>query len=476
MFFSPVLFSGCNAEDSSIGVYVVSIEQTTSNNEGTYYLVTYSNGQTTTLSIQNGVDGQDGQDGRDGENGRDGQDLTIGSVYAKYVEEYGEISYADFLREYLNVTFFDNSTVINSCLSSCLKVYTEFYTTAFVGYDRWFNPQYADTVSMMCGSAIVYKVESDYTYVLTNYHVVFNANANTDNGSNIARKIVGYLYGSEDDPVDSGTKENGYTVYNYGTYGLEFEYVGGSIDYDIAVLKIETNRIKAVNEDVKAVELAEKYYVGETAIAIGNPENEGISVTQGIVSVDNEYISLSIDNQNRSYRSIRIDTSIYGGSSGGGLFNCYGQLIGITNAGDNNDQNINYAIPVEIVKGVAKNILDYYDGTSPTSVKKIKLGISASSQNSKYVYDSASGYGSIVEDIIVDAVEENSIASILGLQENDQIKSIFINDIEYSINRTFEIGDILLGARGNDVIKVIYTRNSQQYLSTTYTILDTDIQ
>ena len=31
---------------------------------------------------------------------------------------------------------------------------------------------------------------------------------------------------------------------------------------------------------------------------------------------------------------MRIDTALYSGNSGGGLFNCDGELIGITNAGN----------------------------------------------------------------------------------------------------------------------------------------------
>ena len=213
---------------------------------------------------------------------------------------------------------------------------------------------------------------------MTNYHVIYDSKADADlNGGMTARQVYCYLYGSEDTPVqketgrtDSNgnpiyeTDENGCIVYDYGDYGVKCDIVGGSIEKDLAVLRAKTSELKNINPDIKAVTLAEDYYVGETAIAIGNPENEGISVTKGVVSVDNEYITLSIDGTKRAYRSIRMDTALYGGNSGGGLFNAEGKLIGICNAGDSTDQNINYAIPLDIVKGTVGNILYYLTTTA----------------------------------------------------------------------------------------------------------------
>ena len=105
--------------------------------------------------------------------------------------------------------------------------------------------------------------------------------------------------------------------------------MGGTITYDIAVLRAKTSDVLARNEDAQPVKLADEYHVGETAIAIGNPEGDGLSVTQGVISTESEYITLSIDDTPRSYRSIRIDTALYSGNSGGGLFNKSGELIRI---------------------------------------------------------------------------------------------------------------------------------------------------
>lgn len=424
--------------------YVISIEKTDTQGLVDIYTITYSDGTEDTFEVTNGKDGEDGK-------------ASILDIYNKYVTEYGEISYADFLKQYLSVSSNTNSVVINECLQSCLKLYTEFTVTETVNY---YYTQ--DKVAIYTGSAIVYRIDSDYSYIITNYHVVYQEDVNKDNGGHIARKITGYLYGSESYPAETEYTENGYIVYDYGSYGIPLEYMGGSITHDIAILRVPTNTLKRVNSNVQPVTLAHDYYVGETAIAIGNPEDEGISVTEGIVSVDNEYINLAIDSTTRSYRSLRIDTALYSGNSGGGLFNYNGDLIGITNAGDSTDQNVNYAIPIQIVKGIADNIIYYYNDNDSTTnnAYKIKLGFTVQSENSKYVYDEASGYGNIVEDIVVSEVSTNSIASKIGLQVGDIIKSVYINDIEYKVNQHFEIGDILLNVRVGDSIKFGYTQGT----------------
>ncbi len=455
--FCGVFFAGCSSPA------IVSIEKTSSVGYVDTYTITYSNGKTSTFEITNGKNGKDGKDGKD---------VSIAEIYQEYVNEYGEISYQDFLKQYLSVNTNGNASVINECLQSTLKVYTKFYeTTTSSGF---FGGQTQKSVAIYTGSAIIYKMYEDYTYVITNYHVVYDSKANSDTKDKIAVEIVGYLYGSEDSPSKKDTTTNGYDDYSYGDYAINFDYIGGSIENDIAVIRTKTTNITKINKNAKQVKLADKYYVGQTAIAIGNPEDEGISVTEGIVSVDNEYITLDIDGTSRYYRSIRIDTALYSGNSGGGLFNSDGELIGITNAGDNEDQNVNYAIPLSIATGVADNIIQYYTGSS-TNAYKITLGIQVVSKNSKYTYDKSTGYGEISEDIVISTVEQNSIASVMGLKVGDTIKSMSINGKEYTLSRSFNIPDLLLTVRQNDSINFTVLRNNTQTTLTAYTVTTTNL-
>ena len=341
--------------------------------------------------------------------------------------------------------------------------------------------------ALCTGSAVIYDMcasEGGYTYIVTNYHVVYleEADEALNGASKIARKIYGYLYGSESTPaasvnVSTNTvqkDENGYTKYDYGESAIALEYIGGSVSSDIAVLRAKTSDILAVNPCAAQVELADSYHVGETAIAIGNPEAQGISVTQGIVSVESDYISLNIDGSSRSYRSIRIDTALYSGNSGGGLFNAAGKLIGITNAGNSSDENINYAVPLEIVQGVADNIIYYHEkGSDAQCAYKIVLGITVQTQNSKYVYDAGSGYGKIREEVVLDSVASDSIAESMNLQSGDIITAIIVNDTEYEIARSFDISDLILTLREGDVIQCVVQRNAQTVYSEEYNLSKT---
>lgn len=457
LIFACTIFSGC----TMLQVSVVSIEKTSSTNSVDVYTITYSDGSTSTFTVTNGKDGTNATS------------ITVSDLFEEYKAQYGDITYDEFLKLYL-ATGTDDSATINKTLQSSLKFYSEFYTTTTTS-SMWGGASQKKSVSVSSGSGVIYKIDDSsdgYVYVLTNYHVVYSSSANSDNGSNLARKVYGYLYGSESEPTQtSSTDENGYVKYNYGDYAISFEYVGGAIEYDLAVLRAKKTDVFAINQNVKAITFADSYYVGETAYAIGNAEDEGISVTKGIVSVDNEYITLDIDGTSRQYRSIRIDTALYEGNSGGGLFNKYGQLIGITNAGDKTDENINYAIPVQIVKNVVENILDYYDGSTASTVKKFTFGITVSSTDSKYVYDAVSGYGKIKETINIQSVSADSVAQTIGLKAGDVINAITINGKTHAVDRYFEIGDLSLAIRTNDTISITYVRDNQTSQTQEYTVV-----
>ncbi len=397
--------------------------------------------------------------------------LTAQELYEEYKSVYGDdLTYAEFLELYLS-TPAENTSVIQQCLLASVKFYTEFYETVTTGI-----MQTGRRTGLYTGSGVIWRIDPDYTYMITNYHVVYSQYANSDNGGKTAHSIVCYLYGSESAPYTTGQTSSGYTQYEYGNYAVACEYVGGSVMHDIAVVRAKTADMTAINPDIRSAEFADSYAVGQTAIAIGNPEGEGISVSEGIVSVDNEYITLNIDGTARSYRSIRIDTAIYSGNSGGGLFNAEGKLIGITNAGDGEDQSINFAVPLEVARGAAENIMYWYgagDG-SPVTLRKPLLGVTVIAENSRFVYDDTLGSGAIREDIVVQSVEAGSIAKTVGVQAGDVLTELKLGDTAYALDRNFDIADILLNARPGAVLTITYKRGGETKTSGTYTFQTTD--
>ena len=488
-------FSACGLTPRET-VSIVSIEKTATDGLVDTYTIYYSDGSEYSFEVTNGADGEKGEKGDKGDTGAtgekgdkgdtgatgekgdkgdtgatgekgdkgdtgdDGKDITVQALYEAYVAEYGEISYAEFLSLYMTLQT-DNFTVINRCLQSAVKIYCEFVEP---------NEDTAEPEpAVYTGSGVVYRIDEDYTYFLTNYHVVHSDKALD---SNISTKMHLYLYGSESKPK----KDSDGTVV-YDDYAVPCEYIGGAISADVAMVRAETAKVRAINENICEVAFADDYFVGQTAFTIGNPLGGGISVTEGIVSVKDDRISLAIDETERVYRSIRMDTALYGGNSGGGLFNANGELIGLSNAGRTDVENINFAVPLPIVKGVAYNVWSHYtdEADDTLGVYKIKLGLSVRSENMRYVYDTAKGSGEIVEDIFVAEIADGSIAQTLDLQVGDKITAITVDGEIFSLARDFQISDALFFATSGKKISVSYERNGEKYTTAEYTVLASDL-
>ena len=459
-----VLFfaSACGGSQTEEQPYIVSFVKTGSDGADDVYTITYSDGTTSQFTVTNGT-----------------EELPVSDLYEAYIAETDKnLTLAEFIEQYLQLTT-DHSASVSQSLLSCVSVYAEFVETQSMGSGGFFPGGMGgistSQIVQSGGSGVIYKIEDDSVYIVTNYHVVYDAAADEEKngGSKIGRAIYCYLYGSESTPVISGYDEDDYYRYEYGSYAIECEYVGGSQETDIAILRAEKEAVYAVNENVRAVTLADGYHVGESVYAVGNAEGEGISATEGIVSVDNEYIGLDIDEDgtDESYRSIRFDATIYRGNSGGGLFNTQGELIGITNAGIDGYESICYAIPVSIAEGAAENILyHYHDGDDTTNgVYKITLGVTVSAKNAKYVLDE-SGYGKITEEICIEAVTSGSVAETLGLAAGDTLTAFVIGGVRHGLDRTFDIGDLLLTLRPNDTLQFEYERNGEKRVTESYTL------
>lgn len=137
--------------------------------------------------------------------------------------------------------------------------------------------------------------------------------------------------------------------------GKEYEakVVGNDDETDVAVIKIEASGLtSAVYGD------SDLLAVGDLAVAIGNPLGKlGGTATAGIISaLDRE---LTIDGQ--SMTLLQTDASINPGNSGGGLFNQYGELVGVVVAKSTGSdvEGLGFAIPINKAKDVAQQLVDY---------------------------------------------------------------------------------------------------------------------
>lgn len=410
------------------------------------------------IAVENGFNGSEtewleslkGQNGLDGSDGKDAPAITITEIYDALKQNGYTGSFRDFVGEYLSKTNTQTTEIyVSKAVLSCVSIISTFtrttYTSSgFFGQGSSKNEDYSSA-----GSGVIYKLDkaNGSAYIITNYHVVYDSQSNTSN--KIAKEIKVYLYGKE-----------------YEEGAIYASYIGGSMNYDIAVLRVENSEILK-KSDARAVEIynSNDVVIGETAIAIGNPEAKGISVTSGVVSVDSENLTMTgaDDKTQVTFRVTRVDTAVNGGNSGGGLFNSFGELIGIVNAKivDSEVENIGYAIPSNIAKYVADNIIFYCDGKTTTHPKKCLLGITIQQTESYAYYDEATGLTKIIETIMVNKVESGSMADGI-LREGDILKSITIGGIKYDITRSFIVVDIMLTARVNDVITITFERNGAE--------------
>lgn len=177
-------------------------------------------------------------------------------------------------------------------------------------------------------------------------------------GSGFIYNAEGYLVTNSH--VLEGAKAVFVTLYN----GLEFpgEIVGTDLDSDLAIIKIE-----APADMLLPVEWgdSDKLFVGQRAVAIGNPFGLEGSLTNGIISgLKRELFSLS--GRFRIPEVIQTDAAINPGNSGGPLLNSQGQVIGVNSAivprqvgfGERSFLGVGFAIPANLAQRVIPALIE----------------------------------------------------------------------------------------------------------------------
>ncbi|MGE0130541.1 MAG: S1C family serine protease [Blastocatellales bacterium] len=107
---------------------------------------------------------------------------------------------------------------------------------------------------------------------------------------------------------------------------------------DIAVIKVKGFKLPAVT-----LGDSDKAEVGEAIVAISSPEGLTNSISTGVISGVRRF---------DTHRVFQITAPISNGSSGGALFNSSGEVIGIITYLFKSGQNINFAVPINYVRGM----------------------------------------------------------------------------------------------------------------------------
>ena len=189
----------------------------------------------------------------------------------------------------------------------------EIYTESMTGSGRM-----GQFVTQGAGSGVIMTQDG---YIATNNHVIDGANKITVRTS---------------DGVD-----------------YDATLVGRDSKSDLAVLRISATGLKPATFGD-----SDKLMTGELAVAIGNPLGKlGGTVSEGIISA----LSRSIDIDGTMMTLLQTTAAVNPGNSGGGLFNRFGELVGIVNAKSSGAgiEGIGFAIPVNLAKSIIEELMQY---------------------------------------------------------------------------------------------------------------------
>ncbi len=456
--------NGLNGEAAEKGTGIEKIERTSSEGDVDVYTISLTDGTSYDFTVTNGKDGEDALR------------ISPEDIYNEAVEKGYAGTYLEFLGEFLaGQTVAEAANVSSSCFST-VSIMSVYYQN-FIGVTR------ADA----SGTGIIYQINkrTGDALILTNYHVVYAANQVTAQGvaaPGIAEKLYVYLFGSE----VVGNEYNPYRSYP-GMF-MEAEYIGGSMNYDIALLKITgSDRIK--NSNAKAVTFADsnKVAMGDTVYAVGNGGGDGIAMTKGIINYTSETLSIkgADDVTDVSFRVLRYDAAVNPGNSGGALFNGEGHLVGVVNAKliDQKVDNVGYAIPSNVAKNVVENILYYYErtGITPVEVKKLVFGISYTNSETYADFDERTGKISFRDNLHVESVKTDSLVAGQIIAE-DIITKVKVErggvETEYDLVRAYILADLALTIRAGDRITLTYERktgNGTVIGEATFEVTDEDL-
>lgn len=379
------------------------------------------------------------QNGRDG---RDGEDFNFYDMYeavnAERVENGEErLTVSEFVEMYFGMTSGEvqqavsQQAIMNRSLLSSVTIMADYSSGSSSIFDSARHEVFA-------GSGVIVGVDTAAgdAYIVTNAHVVFEA----DYG--YCENLSVYLYGNDEEGVDYYSNVSGALINVNGIPSSQIEVAGVSRQYDLAVLKIEDSEIIRRSNAVAARFAQDEYVVaGESVYAVGNADGMGLSITRGIISRESEFVNVALSenddgsanvNDVKSYRVMRTDAAVNGGNSGGGLFNCDGDLVGIVNSKNEADgiDNMAYALPTTYARRVVQSMIDNYEENGAVRyVEKAVLGITVSTRDSYLVYDSEKGETIIKETVGVEKVERGSAAHGV-IRANDIVLSFAIGTFE----------------------------------------------
>ena len=224
--------------------------------------------------------------------------------------------------------------------------------------------------------------------------------------------------------------------------------VGTDPSTDLAVIKVKESNLPFLSYGN-----SDEVQIGEWVLAVGNPFNLTSTVTAGIVSAKARNINILGTPDGTSIESfIQTDAAVNRGNSGGALVNTRGELVGINAAiasGNGFYAGYSFAIPVNIVKKVVRDLVDY------SEVQRAFLGVSIREIDSKFAEDQGINE---LKGVYISEVNDGSAAKEAGMLRGDVI--ISVNNMP--VNSTSELLEQVSLYRPGEKIPVVVHRNGEE--------------
>jgi serine protease Do len=243
--------------------------------------------------------------------------------------------------------------------------------------------------TVVTGSGVIFSPEG---YVLTNHHVAANA-----------AKVWCTLSNKE---------------------RITATVVGSDPSTDIAVLKLNIEELNDKNVPHAKLGNSDSLEVGEIVLALGSPLGLSRSVSMGVVSSIDRYFSSQGSMVSPYNLWIQTDAAINPGNSGGPLINLIGEVIGINARAVFFAENLGFAIPINLVKEVAEEIIQ------GNSVKRSWVGLEIQQIKDLREYLELPD----LRGALVAHVEHNSPAAKAGINPGDVIQKIG----DYEVDAVYE--------------------------------------
>jgi S1-C subfamily serine protease len=169
------------------------------------------------------------------------------------------------------------------------------------------------------------------------------------------------------------------------------QLASGEIFDSVSILAFDERKdialIKVAGFDLPIVELGNSNSVrsGEPVVVIGSPRGLQGSVTTGVVS------AIRDDPSGSGFKVIQSDAAANPGNSGGPLLNARGQAIGIVTAKLRGAEGLNFAIPINYVRGLLDNL------QKPSSLDELQISLATTKPD---VFKSSEGYPALWKSLL----------------------------------------------------------------------------